>query len=117
LFANKFRRAERKRITLNPVTAGPGELGIWKAETRTHLMSRQGLPGSHLKKNRFQDNLDGSTDPLQDGPESWTHKFPAHAIAQTPIQIQRLFNPCDLWHVLCSARSAAKVAFRTASGV
>jgi hypothetical protein len=33
LFANKFRRAERKRITLNPVTAGPGELGIWKAET------------------------------------------------------------------------------------
>src|SRR5262245_33687384 len=24
LFANKFRRAERKRITLNPVTAGPG---------------------------------------------------------------------------------------------
>jgi hypothetical protein len=66
LFANKFRRAERKRITLNPVTAGPGELGIWKAETRTHLMSRQGeplrlhandvtgLPGSHLKKTGFK---------------------------------------------------------------
>ena len=39
LFANKFRRAERKRITLNPVTAGPGEL-YQNSQTLSHAARR-----------------------------------------------------------------------------
>jgi hypothetical protein len=48
---------------------------------RLHANDVTGLPGSHLKKTGFKTI---STVP----PTRFTHKFPAHAIAQTPIQIQ-----------------------------